>query len=375
MSPKPGRYCALNGEEEVSALEYGMDFRQPRYRREVFLRFYGFHLKHRAHPGAVYYVMPYLAQRYGWDAEARLWFAYVNGNTQHPVTSYIITRQFPDIHRIDMGALRAWFTANYDALEFDTDRRYFKKHFLECVQNYRELLRGGSQADFFARHCVAGDERESFRRLWPFINRYYIYFGRLSCFSYAEYLRINNVPIDCDSLFLDDIGGSKSHRNGLCKVLGRDDLDWHDSNPAFDGRYTPELLAWLKDEGDKLLADARVRFAAEPFSSDVGFFTMESALCTYKSWHRPNRRYANVYNDMFHGRIKKSEVRWKEPFTVFWDARREFLPAYLRLEDTPRDPGVVPAKQNHYRLTGQPVMMHREWPAFRNDFNDRTDPL
>ena len=51
-----GRRCALDGEAEVSALRAGLDFRLPRYRREVFLRFYEFHLRHRAHPGCVYYL-------------------------------------------------------------------------------------------------------------------------------------------------------------------------------------------------------------------------------------------------------------------------------------------------------------------------------
>ena len=38
----------------------GTDFRMQEYRREVFLRFYEFHLRYRSHAGAVYYVMPYL---------------------------------------------------------------------------------------------------------------------------------------------------------------------------------------------------------------------------------------------------------------------------------------------------------------------------
>jgi hypothetical protein len=32
--------------------------------------------------------------------------------------------------------------------------------------------------------------------------------------------------------------------------------------------------------------------------------------CTYKSWHRPNRRYPGVYLDMFHDRIKNAETTW-----------------------------------------------------------------
>mgnify|MGYP003667800658 CR=1 FL=1 len=61
------------------SLMAGMDFRWPEYREEVFLRFYEFHLKYRSHPGAVYYIMPYLAAQEGWGAEEKLWFAYLNG--------------------------------------------------------------------------------------------------------------------------------------------------------------------------------------------------------------------------------------------------------------------------------------------------------
>lgn len=43
-----------------------------------------------------------------------------------------------------------------------------------------------------------------------------------------------------------------------------------------------------------------------------GDFTLESALCTYKSWHRPNRRYVNVYSDMLHGRIDEAVILDRE---------------------------------------------------------------
>ena len=173
---------------------------------------------------------------------------------------------------------------------------------------------------------------------------------RLASFSYLEYLRIMRVNLDCDQLFLDDMSGSKSHRNGLAKVLGRDDLDWHDSNPTeFAGKYTPEMLALLNKDAALLLDEASQRVAGKPCAYDVSYFTLESTFCTYKSWHRPNRRYPGVYLDMFHDRIKKAEATWpEEDFGLFWDARKTYLPAHLRLEDNAHDVGVKPEKQNHY---------------------------
>ena len=218
------------------------------------------------------------------------------------------------------------------------------------------------------------DSYENFRAAWKEVRDKFHSFGRLSAFTYLEYLRIMRQPLDCDQLFLDDKYGSKSHRNGLAIVVGRDDLDWHKSNPGFNGKYAPETLKWLKQEGAALLAEAMQRAKGRPWEYDVSYFTLESALCTYKSWHRPNRRYPNVYADIFHDRIKKAERHWPgRDFREFWDARRECLPEHLRLENNPADVGVKPLKQNHYRLTGQVIMMDREWPCFKNDYNDKVN--
>lgn len=368
MSRLPGRGCALRGEAEEAHLTAGLDFRQPRYRREVFLRFYEFHLRWRAHPGCVYYLLPWLSRER--DAEERLWLAFVNGNTQNPVTSWLITRAFPRLAGLDLAALDTWFRANYARLAFDTDRRYHKKSFVAAVANYQRWLGGRAQADAFGE-LTQSTADTNFRLAWQVVLSCFTGFGRLSAFSYLEYLRILGIPLECDNLFLEDMSGSKSHRNGLAKVLGRDDLDWHESNPGFDGHYPPALLAWLREEGARLLAEARARLDGAPFAGDVGYFTLESALCTYKSWHRPNRRYPNVYNDMLVDRIRAGERAWGERFETFWEARRAALPRALRLEDNPADPGVHPDKQNHYRLTGEVVMMDRDWPCFRNAFNDR----
>ncbi|HVX91554.1 MAG TPA: hypothetical protein VHC20_08165, partial [Candidatus Paceibacterota bacterium] len=87
--------------------------------------------------------------------------------------------------------------------------------------------------------------------------------------------------------------------------------------------------------------------------------------------HRKNRRYANVYNDMFHGRIKKAAESFPDRTGVrqFWDCREDCTPKHLLLEFTPKDPGLVPEKQNYYRETGHPIMMSKRWPEFNNPFD------
>lgn len=367
----PGRYCTLNGLAEERDLAYGMDFRLPQYRREVFHRFYEFHLKYRAHPGCVYYLMPYLAERHQWSVEQKLWFAFLNGNTQHPVTSWLIFREFPALQALHEDRFTQWVQREARRLPFDTDRRYFRTKLVEAVLHYRRQVASGTQVAYFEELCGAGTPRERFSRLWAQQGRFK-YFGRLSMFSYTEYLRLMGLDIDCHELFLYDLKGSQSHRNGLCKVLGRDDLDWHASNPSFPG-YSEAVLAWLTEEADSLLREAQARHTGKSYAEQVSYFTLESALCTYKSWHRPNRRYPNVYNDMLVLRLRDVEAKWGERFGDFWEARQACLPAYLRWEDNPADKGVHPDKQNHYLATGEPVMLHREWPCFRNAYNDAVE--
>jgi hypothetical protein len=339
-------------------LRPGTDFRRPEYRREVWQRFYSFHLRYRAHPGGVYYVLPAMADAHGWDAEQRAWAAFLNGNTQNPVTTLLLMGAGDRPQRAD--SVLAYWRAAYPLLAWDTDRRHHKSRLDESVAGYVALTRGG-QESYWRAAAVDG---------WPGVWRAATAIptlGRLSAWSYLEYLRIlrvGNVP-DADTLLLGDRDGSRSHRNGLCLVTGRDEWMWWDRNPGFDGAYPPDLIDDLAADGESLFAEAQWRNPGHP---DVGYLTLESALCTYKSWHRPRRRYANVYNDMLYDRLRVAEQRFGPRFDVIWQARRAALPSYLRLEDNPNDPGCVPAKQDHYLNTGEVIMMDRDWPCFTNGF-------
>ncbi len=328
------------------------DYRLPEHRRKVFLDFYDFHLKYGAHAGAVYYAFPYLFERLHMTDEEKLWFVYINGNTQNVVTTYRIYQEFPDLNalRESTEALDAWFQDNAPTLPWDTDRRYTRTSFVKAVRNYLDLLDGRTQRDYFLSIISSEDKHTNFRALWDVVIKQFETFGRLSTFSYLEYLRIAGLHLDCDWLFFEDISGSKSHRNGLCKVLGRDDLDWYKENKP---TYTEDILSWLNEEGAVLLEDARKAIKHH----DVSYFTLETTLCCYKGWHRINRRYPNVYNDMFYDRIRKAEELWDTKLDIFWDCRRAKLPKELRLEDNILDKGLCQEKQNHYRLTGQVIMM------------------
>jgi hypothetical protein len=347
----------------MQRIEPGTDLRLPAYRREIFQRFYEFHLRYAAHPGGVYYLMRGLRERLGWDAETALWYAFLNGNTQHPPTSLMLLEAAPTWRHGNRAV--ALLDREWDRLPFDIDRRHHKGQFGYAVDGYRRLIAGAGSQERYWRDAAGGGWRGIWRAATAIPT-----FGRLSAWSYSEYLRIMGVDVECDDLMLGDRSGSRSHRNGICRVLGRDDLDWWRENPAFNGVYDRKTLAWLGEEAAGFLAEAQRRAAGTPWEQDVGYLTLESALCTYKSWHRPNRRYPNVYNDMLYDRLRTMEARWPErDWALFWELRRAVLPEWARLEAMPTDPGLVPVKQNWYRETGEIPMMGHDWPELWSEFD------
>lgn len=361
------RSCESQGIQEIQQLEYGMDFRKPEYRRECFLRFYQFHLKYKSHPGCVYSILPFLFKYYNFTDEQKLWFCFINGNTQNPITSLAIFDRFRDFEDLKINEMEAWFQWHYPNLYFDLDRRHHKKNFVKAVESYQDQIGKASQASFF-------EERKDFWFLDALIKKDFYSFGRLSTFSYMEYLKIAGLLLTCPTLFLEDINGSHSQRNGLCIVLGRDDLDWNTDD--FDIKiYDEKLLQWLIVQGDILLMEARQRMKNEPYIGDVSHFTLESALCAYKSFHRPNRRYPNVYMDMFHLRLEKAMPIYAknkyvlDPFSEW----RNTVPNHLRTECNPKDQPLSKLKQNWYLRHGQLVMMDKEDIVFKNGYNDMVD--
>lgn len=374
MSIDLRRQCEIDGIQEVSDLKPGLDFREPKYRREVWLRFYEFHLTYKTHPGLVYLFFPYLAKKYNWDFEQKLWFAYINGCTQNPCTTMAVFEEFPDIHSLNLAEMEKWHRENWKKLDYDIDRRYQKGHLVEMTQDYLKHLAGRTQEEFFNEFLGDTDPRKQFDKTWNYVYNQFFMYGRLSSFSYIEYLKIMGVPLEFTTFFMDDLSGSKSHRNGILKVCGRDDLDWHKGENGIE-THTPDIIEFANIQALILLAEAKERFKEKEFCHSVGIETMESTLCCYKSWYRKNRRYPNVYTDMSFDRIKKAERMWdgKKNFDVFWEAREKELPPELLIEKTPSDPGLVPYKQNWYRETGEVIMMDHFDPVFANHWNQNQE--
>lgn len=300
------------------------DYRLPENRMELFGDYYAFNLEYKCLPGMVYLLMPELARHYGWGDEQKLLFAFINGATQNVITSLRIFEQLSE-GPVAPPHFDTWFNDNWASLQFDVDRQKNKRHTVAALQSYAALVsEAGSQAKLWST-------LKSYRELWASASRIHG-FGRLSCFSYLEYVYIMGFGTDCDDLMFYDKDGSRSHRNGLLKLLGRDDLVWDKRQPGgHDGNYVDfdVLCNNLTRQASNLLLDFREK---HPKLDTAGFFTLESQLCTMKNTAF-GRRYPGVYADMHQDRIAWADAHGLQKYTqVFKDIRAAHLPVWLRAE-------------------------------------------
>lgn len=332
------------------------DFRLRENRRHYFSSLYAMNLEHRVMPGLVYLYMPVLSRRLDWDAEDRLWFAFLNGLTQNPITSLVMMEQLPGVPytaapgniAAPVKAFEDWFNANWDRLQFDTDRRYQKKMTVEAIQSYAAAVaKYGSQVDFLSG---------SYKTLWQKAKGLSS-FGRLATFSYLEYVYIMGHGADCDDLLFGDKDGSRSHRNGMLLLHGADHLVWDKrADNGFKGAYKdlPALARQMDEAAAAFLGEFKTAHRGDQFLTEhAGNFTLESNLCTFKN-HFYGRRYPGVYADMAWDRILWAEEHgWGEQAKVFREIREEGLPEWLRQECT-RDAKTLRERASLFPETGVP---------------------
>lgn len=268
----------------------------PENRASAFTALYTLNLQHGILPGLVYKYMPMMADHFGWSGEQKLWFAFLNGMTQNPITSLRMMQQLPE-PTYDLDTFWEWFNTNWDNLQFDTDRRYGKKETLLAIQSYVKLLNDKYDWDIEAMWSP----QMSYEQLWNNATAIHS-FGRLSSFSYLEYVYIMGYGADCSDLMFNDKSGSKSHRNGMLFLLNQDKLvDDKRLDNGFNG-YTEfdKMCDWLHLQAEKYLYWYTVNHPDT--SKFAGNFTLESNLCTFKN-HMFGRRYPAVYADMAYERI------------------------------------------------------------------------
>jgi hypothetical protein len=335
-----------------------VDWRLPENRREAFQRSYTFSLEYQNFPGMVYSMLPAIADHYGLDDDGRAWLAWLNGNTQNVVTSMLLLEAAPTPWEWPKAV--AFFNEHFKALEWDTDRRHQKAAFPKATEKWVGELMNRAETPASAWLEAAANGWES---CWKEAIES-PYMGRISAWSYMEFARIllPYIP-DVGSWFLEETS-SRSHRNALCLLSGFDDA-WGWDREQADTPFLLDLFPALHGLAEDLLAEAEQRNVVcvggdgrlEPYAYEphplVSRLTLESALCTFKSWHKPDRRYPNVYADMMYQRIKKAETRMGRKLDLLWEIRQNTLPSWARVEDNPLDPGLSPIKQNCYRETGQ----------------------
>lgn len=315
------------------------DYRLPEHREKYFTELYQMNLEHKVMPGLVYLYLPELAAHYSWDEEQKLWFAFLNGLTQSPITTLRMFNQQPTVPTDrELLGFALWFNAQWATLHFDADRLKNKRNTLPGISSYLKLV-----AEFGTQQQLWTG---SYPELWSRAQRIYS-MGRLSCFSYLEFVHIMGHGAKCTDLMLTDKEGSRSHRNGLLFLLGRDDLVWDKrANNGCAGKYGnfEQLCAEINAYAEHYLT-------TQPHP-DAGNFTFESQCCQFKNGFF-GRRYPGVYADMAWDRIKWYDERKLSVLTqVFKDIREEHLPAWLREE-------VLPAvkrsdKAQQFILTGTP---------------------
>jgi len=324
------------------------DYRLPEHRAEYFSALYKMNLEHGVMPGLVYLYMPKLAEHYGWGPEERLWFATINGFTQNPITSLRIFQQLPECPPAGatLAKFETWFNDNWATLQFDTDRVKNKRNTVAGVRSYADLVAAnGSQAALWATG-------QPYEQIWAKARGVHS-FGRLSAFSYLEYVRIMGYGADCDDLMFEDKEGSKSHRNGALFLQGLDHMVWDKrAGNGFDGNYEQfdRMCSLLASRAAQFLGDFRDR---HPEVEHVGNFTLESQYCQFKNGFF-RRRFPGVYADMAQERIEWYDLRGMGEHTeVFKDIRAAHLPDWLRAECEPKPiPKAIKAAKFH--ATGAP---------------------
>lgn len=302
------------------------DYRKIENRYRYFDKLYELNLTHGIMPGLVYLYMPALADTNNWGDDDKLWFAFINGMTQNPITSFRIMQKLPEVPPAGaaLTGFKEWFDSEWETLQFDTDRRYQKKDTVQAIKTYARLVADhGGQVNMLTN--------KPYQELWSLVRNQYHSFGRLSSFSYLEYVYLNGFGADCDDLLFNDKSGSKSHRNGMMFFMGRDDMVWDKRlDNGFDGKYESfdKMCSWL----DKKSCDIISNFKRNnPSVKNVNNFTLESNLCTFKN-HFFGHRYPGVYADMAWERILWADSRGLQDVTrVFKDIRTK-LPEWLRDE-------------------------------------------
>lgn len=260
----------------------------------------------------------YFFDRFEYNKEQRLWLTWLYGTTYYWPTAYVIWNEFPDMELVGLDRLRDWNNENYKRLRYQTDTKWNKGHLPSQFESYKEWVGERTQRQALTEKFI-GDPIKDFYTLWGEVNSWHK-FGRYSSWFYIQTLKqCCEIPIDVDGLWLHDYSGSRSHRNGLCYAVGKE--EW------IDQKLNSEQIDYLESIGREILVEVKSHYPDVAEKAD--FFSMETALCSFKKLFRKrDGRYLGYYLDRQAEEIKKVEqdnwfgIDW----TPMWNARTEKLP-------------------------------------------------
>ena len=290
-------------------LEFSKDYRLKENRKDAFLYWCYWSLKYKDCDPALW-LLNYLFNRYEHNIEQKYWIAWIYGTTYHLHTAWIIWNEFPDFELVDLERLKDWNNNNYKRLRYQTDTKYNKGFLPQQFESYRDFIDNKSQRNVFKVY------QGKYNLLRSKIIKNFYKFGRYSTWFYMQTLKdcvgLQVLPND---LVLSDKSGSKSHRNGLCFALGKD--DWVNKNLSND------CVSFLEYEAKDLQLKLEKKYQVK-----IDLYQMETCLCSFKKIFRRSRgRYLGYYLDRQAEEIKQVEKDgWNGiDWSVFWDGRNETL--------------------------------------------------
>jgi hypothetical protein len=307
-----------------------IDFRKAR--RDGFILWYAAQVLTDIDPA--FPTLDEIFDRYELSLEQQYWVAFLYAVFYENASVFLVMQEFPELEKVDVARLQRWHDKNWKLLQYQTDRRWNKGHFVEMVKSYKDLIGNQTQHRFFSKLMVPYDAMASFNNCWTELHKVFK-MGRHSVYAWTETLmRCLGLPIRCPSFYMDI---AESSRNGLCYALDRDDLVTKNDKKLSNGvRISKAEIAYLEAELDRLMADIRECYPSIP----VDYMYLETATCSYKGLHR-HRRYLGYYLDRMAMEIKRGETKMAAISTgvdwdTLWQIRSEvFLPEFLGERQTP----------------------------------------
>lgn len=293
-----------------------MDYRLKENREEAFINWFGYSLELEDCDSALF-MTNYFFDRFEYNTEQKLWLSWIYGTTYYWPTAYVVWNEFPDMELVGVDRLKKWNDENYPRLRYQTDTKWNKGHLAEQFLSYKKWVNGRKQIDAF-NELLGDDPYQNFDRVWQTVNSWHK-FGRYTSWFYIQTLKqCCGMNLDVPSLWLHDYSGSRSHRNGLCYAVGKD--EW------VDVRLDASQIEWLENRAKHLIEQTKQRFPNSAHKAD--FFAMETCLCSFKKLFRKREgRYLGYYLDRQAEEIKKVEQdEWVGiDWTPMWQGREEIL--------------------------------------------------